>query len=74
MEALTKIDNGKCHLCQKDTNNLAGNPSLWPIWLPFVGGNGATRCYHTQCVILSIDAAEKAKLDLGKFLGDLIHD
>lgn len=73
MEALTKIDNGTCCLCQIDTNNLSGNPSLWPIWLPYVGGNGKTRCYHTQCVVLAIDVAETTKHDLGVYLGEEIH-
>lgn len=40
-----------CHICGKETNDWAGNPSMWSLGLPYAGGNGKRRCYHLGCVV-----------------------
>ncbi len=48
----------ECHICKEKTDPLAGNPSKWPMHLPYVGGNGKQRTYHTGCVIKAINYFE----------------
>ncbi len=80
-EALIKIDNGTCHICHEETENLSANPSRWPIWLPYVGGNGKTRPYHTQCVVLGLQIAKDTVCAVNKWKlrghpdpKDILHD
>jgi len=42
---------GPCFLCGEPTESLSGNPSKWPITLPYHYGNGDTRLYHQYCVV-----------------------
>jgi hypothetical protein len=44
----------KCNLCAESCDSLAGNPSRWPTFLPFHGGNGKLGAYHIGCVSTAI--------------------
>lgn len=48
-----------CHTCNEVIESTAGDPSKWPLFLPFMGGNGTTRPYHFGCVIQAVDYYEK---------------
>jgi|SRR5271157_1406718 len=50
-----------CYVCHEKTESLAANPTRWPVYLPFIGGNGKTRAYHTQCVVLGLQLAEDVR-------------
>ena len=41
---------GKCCVCGQGVNGLSGNPSEWPIELPYPGDCGRTRMHCTACV------------------------
>lgn len=49
-----------CFFCGRETWATAGDPGLWPIYLGFPGGNGASRCYCTHCVILRLESRDRA--------------
>ena len=49
---------GPCYICGVFTQCVAGNPSLWPIWLGWRGGNGKSRPHHMGCVIRRLEWAE----------------
>jgi hypothetical protein len=49
-----------CFFCGRETQATAGDPGLWPIYLGFPGGNGASRCYCTHCVILRLESRDRA--------------
>ena len=51
----------ECHICKQQTDDLAGNPSLWSMALPYPGGNGMRRCYHMGCVVEAVTAYTKEK-------------
>jgi len=40
-----------CEICDLVINNLAGNPQLNGIALPYDGGNGELKYYHVGCVV-----------------------
>jgi hypothetical protein len=44
-----------CYICQKPTDDLAGDPGLWPLALPFKDGNGKKRPYHVECVVRALE-------------------
>lgn len=60
-DTLKNIGDGDCHICKQKTHGLAGNPSAWPIWLPFKGGNGKSRVYHMSCVVRGLEKAEETQ-------------
>jgi hypothetical protein len=58
-----------CFICGAMTSALAGNPAKWPLWLPYVNGNGKTRCYHTGCaaeVLCAADRRERLQYEIIK--------
>jgi hypothetical protein len=50
-EATKRGHNAPCGLCREPCNALHGNPTLWPIMLPFEGGQ---RAYHTGCLCKAV--------------------
>lgn len=48
-----------CFFCGRETQATAGDPGLWPIYLGYFGGNGASRCYCTRCVIQRLETRDK---------------
>jgi hypothetical protein len=59
-------EDSECFICKNQTSHLSGNPSQWPLKLPFRGGNGANRIYHTGCVTSAIHAALEAAISQPK--------
>lgn len=56
----------ECHLCRKQTNALSGNPSHWPVLLPYPGGNGNMREYHVGCVAKELERRSTADAERAK--------
>ena len=48
-----------CCLCKRDVNNLAANPSLWKVNLPYKNGNGKTQIICMQCIIDAVEYFEQ---------------
>jgi hypothetical protein len=53
---------GPCYICGDITVSTAANPSKWPNFHPFPGGNGKWRRYCEQCVIDRLNADQSISL------------
>jgi hypothetical protein len=51
-----------CYLCKKEVNDLAANPSLWKVNLPYKDGKGKTRTICMQCIINAVEYFEEYNL------------
>jgi len=60
LRSRSEFKDGECFTCKKHTSSLAGNPSLWPLWLTYHGGNGKWRCYHYGCVTAAVASEARA--------------
>lgn len=47
--------NEPCRICGKPCSRIAGNPALWPILLPYYGGDGKLAAHHGGCVVRCIE-------------------
>lgn len=63
-DALLSQNNGEghgkpCYYCGEPCNALAGNPSLWPVWLPHSDAPGVAKEHHIGCVVQRIEDRDR---------------
>lgn len=54
-----------CKLCGEMTEPLAGDPSKWPVYLPYLAESGKGNFFHSGCIsdiLRTADEAVKAKM------------
>lgn len=60
-------DNGTCYYCGKATNNLSGNPGMWPVFLPHEDDPGRSKPHHEACVLQRLREGDQAIALLKKY-------